>query len=257
MSWWESPPAPEGQAQTGTYIPPGEEVPGEGMPSTGSIALLGDSTVACQYLPPANRPENHLLVRLRRAFPERRFEVQNLAGEGESPAGDLRSGRLERIFAAVPQMHLAFLRYNLRETEPDGFQEYLEAVEACCGALRQQYPGITVIVETGIWVHHPSHFVGDSHAHAAPLYDRVKAWAVETGYPVVDVFQKMQAEAAKGNWDLRVRGLPTPDQTVIDDTFDQFFGEEPLFFANIHPNSRCLALIADWEVAMLKLLARN
>src|SRR4051812_10156845 len=115
MSWWESPPAPEGQAQTGIYIPPGEEIPGEGMPNTGSIALLGDSTVACQYLPPANRPENHLLVRLRRAFPERRFEVQNLAGEGESPAGDLRSGRLERIFAAVPQMHLAFLRYNLRE----------------------------------------------------------------------------------------------------------------------------------------------
>ena len=33
--------------------------------------------------------------------------------------------------------------------------------------------------------------------------------------------------------------------------------KEPLFFANIHPNSRCLSLIADWEVAMLKLLARK
>src|SRR5438876_933372 len=95
--------------------------------------------------------------------------------------------------------------------------------QAPTGTYIRAGEGITVIVETGIWVHHPSHFVGDSHAHAAPLYDRVKAWAVETGYPVVDVYQKMQAEAAKGNWDLRVRGLPTPEQTVIDDTFDEFF----------------------------------
>jgi hypothetical protein len=256
MAWWDTPP-PEYEAPGGAYIPAGEEIPGEERPGTGSVALLGDSTVACRYLPPANRPENHLLVRLRRAFPEQRFKVQNLAGESDGPAAELRSGRLERLFAAVPSMHLAFLRFNLGDPRPEGFQEYLEGLAACGGALRQQYPGITVIVETGIWVHHPSHFVGDSHAHAAPLYDQVKAWAVEASYPVVDVYQKMQAEAAKGNWDLRVRGLPTPEQTVIDDTFDEFFGEEPLFFANSHPNSRCLALIAEWEVAMLKLLARK
>src|SRR5436853_2298866 len=151
MAWWDAPSSPAGEARSGTYIPAGEEIPGEEAPSTGAIALLGDSTVACRYLPPANRPENHLLVRLRRAFPERRFEVQNLAGEGESPASDLRSGRLERIFAAVPQVHLAFLRYNLRETEPAGFQEDLDGLETCCGALRQQYPGVTVLIETGIW----------------------------------------------------------------------------------------------------------
>jgi hypothetical protein len=258
MTWsWEEPEAPPSGAATGTYIPEGEASDAAEAPASASIALMGDSTVACHYLPPANRPENHLLVRLRREFPDRRFVVQNVAGEGESPAADLRSGRLERLFAAVPQMHLAFLRYNIRDTEPEGFQEHLDGLQTCCGALRQRYPGITVIIETGIWVHHPSHYVGDSHAHAAPRYDQVKAWAVEAGYPVVDIYQKMQAEAAKGNWDLRVRGLPTPEQTVVDDTFDAFFGEEPLFFANLHPNSRCLALIADWEVGMLKLLARK
>src|SRR5713226_689315 len=112
----------------GTYIFDSEEVHADEpvLPRLCSVALFGDSTVACQYLPPANRPENHLLVRLRREFPDRRFVVQNVAGEGESPAADLRSGRLERLFAAVPQMHLAFLRYNIRDTEPEGFQEHLD-----------------------------------------------------------------------------------------------------------------------------------
>src|SRR4051812_39441538 len=113
MAWWDAPPAPEDEAPSGTYIPAGEEIPGEERSGTGAIALLGDSTVACRYLPPANRPENHLLVRLRRAFPERGFEVQNLAGDSDGPAAELRSGRLERLFAAVPSIHLAFLRFNL------------------------------------------------------------------------------------------------------------------------------------------------
>jgi hypothetical protein len=44
---------------------------------------------------------------------------------------------------------------------------------------------------------------------------------------------------------------------VLDDSFDPFFGDEPLYFANVHPNSRCLALIAEWEVAMIRQLARK
>ncbi len=48
------------------------------------VALIGDCTMACTYFPPANRPENHLAVRLRRAFPGRPFVVHNLAADGES-----------------------------------------------------------------------------------------------------------------------------------------------------------------------------
>ncbi len=40
--------------------------------------------------------------------------------------------------------------------------------------------------------------------------------------------------------------------TIVDDAFDRFFGGDPAFFTNIHPNSRCLALIADWEVEALQ-----
>ena len=49
-----------------------------------TVALLGDCTVCCDYYPPANRPENHLAVRLRRAFPNSPFVIHNLAANGES-----------------------------------------------------------------------------------------------------------------------------------------------------------------------------
>jgi hypothetical protein len=235
--------------------PGGDEEP-EGPPNC-SIALIGDGTVACDFFPPANRPESHLLVRLRRAFPDQQFLVQNVAAPGESAGEALRSGRLEQVIAAVPQVHLAFVRYNIDENDPGGVRGHINSLQQLGEALRRQYPGITAIFETGIWVHHPSHFTGDSHARLGPMYDQVRGWATEIGYPIVDVYSKMQAEAAKGNWDLRVRGLPSREQVVLDDSFDAFFGEEPVYFANIHPNSRCLGLIAEWEVAMIKQLARK
>jgi hypothetical protein len=253
---WEQPETSTIDYDTVIFTPEGEATFAEEpvLAQTCSVALLGDSTVACSYLPPANRPENHLLVRLRRAFPDQRFEVQNLAAEEGS---GLDPARLAQIFDAIPAMHLAFLRCHIRETEEEGFQTYMRGLQAGCEALRRQYPGVTVILETGIWIHHPAHLFEESQGHLAPLYNSLKAWAIEAGYAMVDIYQKMQAEAGKGNWDLRVRGLPTREQTVLDDSFDAFFGEEPLFFANIHPNSRCLALIAEWEIALLKLLARK
>jgi hypothetical protein len=254
---WERPETSQIDYGTVIFTPEGEETFAEEpvLPRICSVALLGDSTVACRYFPAANRPENHLLVRLQRAFPDQRFVVQNLAAAEEG--NGLDPGRLAQIFAAIPEMHLVFLRCHIRETEEEGFQAYMRGLQACCDALRQQYPGVTVILETGIWIHHPAHFFEESQGHLAPMYNNLKAWAIEAGYPIIDIYQKMQAEAAKGNWDLRVRGLPTLEQTVLDDSFDTFFGDEPLFFANIHPNSRCLALIAEWEVALLKLLARK
>ena len=80
----------------------------------------------------------------------------------------------------------------------------------------------------------------------------MRAFAQEEGHPLVDIYASMEAETKRGNWDLRVRGLPVPEQTIVDDSFDGFFGDDPAFFTNIHPNSRCLGLIADWEIEALK-----
>jgi len=92
----------------------------------------------------------------------------------------------------------------------------------------------------------------DRNARLEPLYDAMREMARSEGYYVVDIFTNMQIETARGNWDLRMRGLPDPEHTILDDSFDKFFGGDPAFFTNIHPNSRCIGLIADWEVAKLR-----
>ena len=80
----------------------------------------------------------------------------------------------------------------------------------------------------------------------------MRSMAEAEGYPLVDIFIRMRLETEKGNWDLRVRGLPDPEHTIVDDSFDAFFAHDPAFFTNIHPNSRCMGLIADWEVEKVK-----
>jgi hypothetical protein len=68
----------------------------------------------------------------------------------------------------------------------------------------------------------------------------------------VDIFEAMAEETRKGNWDFRVRGLPTPDHLIVDESFDDLFGQDPAYFTNIHPNSRGLSLIAQLQVGALQ-----
>ncbi|MCA1595808.1 MAG: GDSL-type esterase/lipase family protein [Chloroflexi bacterium] len=216
------------------------------------IALLGDCTVACTYLPPANRPENHLAVRLRRAFPGQPFVVRNLAADGESAADFLASGRMDDLLARLPRLDFAFIRYRINDRKQVGIAGCITSLRALCDALRDRFPAVTVILETGIWVDYPAHYLWDRNARLAPLYGAVRELAKASGHGLVDIFEGMAAEAATGNWDLRVRGLPDPAHLIVDDSLDRFFGHDPAFFTNIHPNSRCLGLIADWEIEALR-----
>jgi GDSL-like Lipase/Acylhydrolase family len=218
------------------------------------IALVGDCTVACRYFPPANRPEAHLAVRLRRAFPRQPFVLRNVASDGESAGGFVSSGRMEQVFAFLPHLEIAFVRYGINDRKQHGIAGYIANLETLCRALRGRYPEVQVVVETGMWVDYPAHYLWDRNASLGPLYDAMRTFANDAGYPVLDIYQKMRQETEWGNWDLRVRGLPVPEQTIVDDSFDAFFEEDPAFFTNIHPNSRCLGLIAAWQVALLQQL---
>lgn len=222
------------------------------------IALLGDCTVACSYFPPANRPENHLRVRLCRAFPDQPFVVRNLAADGESAADFLRSERIEEALFSLPRLDVAFVRYGINDRKRDGIGGCIQSLKSLCQAIRERYEGVTLCIETSIWVDYPAHYLWDRNAALAPLYEAIRAFAQEQGYPLVDIYANMEAETRRGNWDLRVRGLPTPQHLIVDDSLDVFFGDDPAFFTNIHPNSRCLSLIAEWETkALLHLFGAN
>ncbi len=221
------------------------------------IALVGDCTVSCLGWPPANRPESHLAVRLRRAFPGQPFVIRNISDEGGSAGGFLKSGKLRELFDILPQLHIAFVRFGINDRKQDGVQGCIHNLSALCRQVTDHYPEITVIIETGMWVDYPEHYMWDRNAKLAPLYEAMQGMAESEEYPIVDIFNHMRLETEKGNWDLRVRGLPDPEHTIVDDSFDSFFAHDPAFFTNIHPNSKCMGLITDWEVEKLKELFGN
>jgi acyl-CoA thioesterase-1 len=221
-----------------------------------SIVLFGDCTVGRPLLP-AMRPENHLAVRLRRAFPGQPFVIRNVGESGGTAGGLVKSHRLAEVLAGLPRLDIAFVRYGVNDRKRDGIPGCVQNLRMLCDRVRRRQANATVIIETGMWVDYPEHYMYDRNSRLAPLYQAMREFAMDEGHPVVDVFEKMAAETRERNWDLRVRGLPDPEHTILDDSFDQFFADDPAFFTNIHPNSRCLGLIADWEVAKLKELFGN
>jgi acyl-CoA thioesterase-1 len=217
-----------------------------------SIALFGDCTVSASLWPKANRPENHLAVRLRRAFPDQPFIVQSFADQGGSARDFIRSGQLARVLETLRKLDIAFVRYGINDRKREGISGCIESLGTLCQSIERSYQGVKIIIETGICVDYPAHYLWDRNSALAPLYEAMRRFALERGYAVVDIFKNTEIETRNGNWDLRVRGLPDESHIVVDDSFDEFFGDDVAFFSNIHPNSRCMGLIADWEVMKLK-----
>jgi hypothetical protein len=65
------------------------------------------------------------------------------------------------------------------------------------------------------------------------------------------------AKPRTGTGTFAFGGLPDEEHTIVDESFDEFFGDDPAFYTNIHPNSRCLGLIAGWEVDTIRGIVGN
>jgi acyl-CoA thioesterase-1 len=200
------------------------------------IAFFGGCTLSCGNWPPAMRPENQLTVRLRRAFSNQLFLVRNFGVAGETAGDFLKSNQLDKIRENLSRIDIAFLRYGIADRKSDGVPRCIENISKLCRR----------------WVDYPKHYMWDRNARLAPLYQQMRKFAEKEGYPLIDIFSNIEKEAQKGNWDLRVRGIPDPKYTINDDSFDEFYKDDPAFFTNIHPNSRCFGLIAEWEIKKLK-----
>jgi len=210
------------------------------------IALLGDCTVYTGYLPPSERPCATLAKRLAGSDSCIPVFVYDLSDDGETVAGLLQ--RYERDILAVPRIDVAFIRYGITDRKEYGAERFVELLGRLCLKLEKDFPGIQPVIETGMHVDYPHHYPFDRNAKLAPLYEKAKQFASERDYPVVDVYSELERRTAEGDWDWRIRGLGigTPS-SLHDDGQDHLHKDDPDWFFNIHPNSRCIGLIAQME----------
>ncbi len=195
----------------------------------------------------------NLAIRLRRGFPGQPFVIRNFGEAGVTAGQFLSRGYVEKIRDILPHLDIAFLRFGIADRKREGIEKTVENVRRLCRRLKEVFAGVTIIIETDMWVDYPQHYLFDRNPHLAPLYDKLRDLAASEGHRVVDIFAKMENETREGNWDLRCRIVPVEGIAQIpDDSLDRLFGDDPAFFTDIHPNPRCLGLIAQWEVVALR-----
>ena len=200
----------------------------------------------------AGETQFHLAVRLHRAYPGQPFVIRNFAGAGVTAGEFVAWGRVDKMREVLPRVDVAFLRYGIADRKDEGIPKTVENMRILCERLEQAFDTISIVLETDMWVDYPTHYLWDRNPRLAPLYERMRKFAADRGYPIVDIFANVEAETRRGNWDLRGRAAPVDGHARIDDSLDELFGDDPAFFTDIHPNNRCLGLIAEWEVAQLK-----
>ncbi len=211
-----------------------------------AIALLGDCTVYCGYLPPSERQCGVLA----RSFAEPGFEipafVYDLSDDGETVAGLLR--RYERDLLSVPRIDVAFVRYGITDRKEYGAERFIELLGELCRRIDADFPEAEIVIETGMHVDYPVHYPFDRNAKLSPLYDMAERFAAERGYRVVDIYSELEERTIGGDWDWRIRGLGVGKPTSLHDASrDHLHEGDRDWFFNVHPNERCIRLIAEME----------
>ena len=215
------------------------------------ILMLGDCTLATSYLPPRLKNEARLAEALQRRFPAEQVAIANEGLDGEAVSGLLR--RYERTMARYSRLDYVLIRYGVNDRRTDGIGGFRANLERLLDRLRADHPGARILLETGMYVDYPAHYAWDRNAKMEPVYDVIRTLGVAHGLPVVDIYERMRAETARGNWDLRVRGYGVVDDhiPVLGPGQDHLHGHDVRWFTNIHPNPAGIEIIADEEARVL------
>lgn len=211
------------------------------------IVLFGGSSVRTSYLPPAAQHHVVLSGLLQAAYPGQAICVENRADNGEFIARYLLSETYERHRMALPGIDVAIIRFGTNDQKRMGIEEYRSQFEKFLALLEQDFPGLHVILETGIYVDYPRHYNFDRNLVLDPYWQVSRDLARERKLPLVDYYAACRREANLGNWDIRVRrGL------VIDAAQDAGREGSADWFTDIHPNPRGTRLAATEEVQALR-----
>src|SRR5690606_37843598 len=132
---------------------------------------------------------------------------------------------------------------------PEYHQQMLKFIEL----LKTDFPGIAIVLETGIYVDYPRHYTSDRNKSLDPYWEVSRKIAAESGYPLVDYYAVTKQEAAEGNWDIRIR-TQAGKQIILDASQDAGKENDPKWFTDIHPNPVGVQIAAREEVRVLRTL---
>jgi hypothetical protein len=215
------------------------------------MVMLGDCTLATSYLPLHLKNEARLKEALEHRYPQETFAIVNEGLDGESVAGFLK--RYHRTFARHPDPDYVFIRYGVQDRRKYGLDGFRARLHEICDRLLRDFPGVRIVLETGIFVDYPAHYEFDRNTVLQPLYAIIREAGARYGVPVIDIYERMKRETEQGNWDLRVRGYGVVDEEipVLGAGQDHLHGHDVRWFTNIHPNPTGVAVIADEEARVL------
>lgn len=218
------------------------------------VGLFGGSSVATSYLPKEERHDQVLLRELEKRYPGQRFEVRNFAFDGEFIARFLLSGRYERTRRLLigKGLDVAIVRFGINDQKYVDEAEFGRQLRAFVDLLRTDFPGVTVFLETAIFVDYPAHYHYDREKVLSPYWDITRAVAEDMKLPVSDYHASSKAATQAGKWDLRIRLTEREkDGFVLDASRDAEHAGDAKWFSDIHPNHAGIQLAAETEADAL------
>lgn len=217
------------------------------------MGVFGDSTVATTYLPEEAKHCAVLERELSKAYPGQEIKVSNFADNGEFVARYLLRGTYEKHRASLPGLDVAIIRFGANDMKRMKTVEYRSHLEKFIALLKTDFPGVQIVLETGMYLDYPAHHSSNRNRSLNPYYQVSRNISAEDGYPLVDYYNTVKAETAAGNWDVRVRareGRAGP--FVLDASQDAGRENDPKWFTDIHPNPEGARIAVREEVAVLR-----
>jgi lysophospholipase L1-like esterase len=156
------------------------------------IAHLGDSITITSYLPFHQRVERLLAAMTEKEFPGVKTRHVNFGADGEYVKDLLDSGRYDKVVKEnFERLDVAFIRYGANDSRNGPPEEFKKQLARLCDNLLRDYPGITIVLGTGPYVHQ-SDYVNKT--QYGPYWQVARDLAKEKGYRLVDVYARFEKE---------------------------------------------------------------
>jgi lysophospholipase L1-like esterase len=246
-------------------------VSAEGPAKDRTVLLLGDSILDCHE--GNQRVEAVMRHLLEQRTSNAQWTIHNEAYGGEyigpqegSPKGvseplltTQTTGRYFEIVKRHPKVDVVFVNYAANDSKVYPPLTFRSKLEVLGSLLEKTYPGAILIFSTSMYCDpkHAAPYQIDEfkvpgfkrgslrNQYLEPYNQEIRGFAAAHGHRLADIYRRIAAETAKGNWDLRLRadeGDPKDDPKHEGDIH---------WFDNIHPNDKGTEVIADLYVRTL------